>query len=162
MQDEQAPAGPSRRVVLAGAGAAAVAVLGGCATYGAGNGPPPDAGAGEEDDDSGLTEEPQPSEGETKTPQAIAQTSDVPVGGGTVLDRRKLVITQPQAGTFKAFSAVCTHQGCIVAEVRNGTINCPCHGSAFRIADGSVAQGPARAPLTERKIRVNGSAITLG
>jgi Rieske Fe-S protein len=162
MQDEQAPTGPSRRVVLAGAGAAAVAVLGGCATYGAGNAPPPDADAGEEDDDSGLTEEPQPSEGETKTPQAIAQTSDVPVGGGTVLDRRKLVITQPQAGTFKAFSAVCTHQGCIVAEVRNGTINCPCHGSAFRIADGSVAQGPARAPLTEKKIRVNGSAITLG
>jgi len=149
-------------VVLAGAGAAAVAALGGCATYGSGNGPPPDADAGEENDDSGLTEEPQPSEGETRTPEAIAQTSDVPVGGGTVLDRRKLVITQPRAGTFKAFSAVCTHQGCIVAEVRNGTINCPCHGSAFRIADGSVAQGPARAPLTEKKIRVDGSAITLG
>ena len=51
-------------------------------------------------------------------------------------------MTQPTAGTFKAFSAICTHQGCMVGEVADGTIICPCHGSQFTIADGSVAQRP--------------------
>ena len=164
------PVGTSRRAVLAGAGTAAVAVLGGCATYGPGNNPPVEA-----EDESDLTEEPQPEEtasgggrtasADAKTPpppKAIARTGDVPVGGGIILEGRNLVITQPQAGTFKAFSARCTHAGCQVAEVKGGTINCPCHGSAFRIADGSVAQGPAPAPLSQKKISVKGSAITLG
>ena len=73
----------------------------------------------------------------------LAATADVPVGGGVILTDAQLVITQPKAGTFKAFSAICTHQGCAVSTVENGTINCPCHGSEFAITDGSVVAGPA-------------------
>jgi Rieske Fe-S protein len=91
----------------------------------------------------------------------LGKTSDVPVGGGVIRDDQKVVVTQPTAGTFKAFSAVCTHQGCIVANVANGTINCTCHGSRFNIADGSVANGPASTPLPQRSITVAGDQITL-
>ena len=73
-----------------------------------------------------------------------------------------LVITQPKAGTFKAFSAICTHQGCAVSTVENGTINCPCHGSEFAITDGSVVAGPAPKPLPAQAIKVSGGSITRG
>jgi Rieske Fe-S protein len=71
------------------------------------------------------------------------------------------VVTQPSAGKFKAFSATCTHQGCPVAGVDGGTINCTCHGSKFSIEDGSVTKGPATKALVEQDISVEGDSITL-
>lgn len=87
--------------------------------------------------------------------------SDVPVGGGEILAEQKVVITQPTAGTFKAFTAVCTHQGCVVASVADGLIECTCHNSRFSIADGSVQAGPAPRPLAEVPITVSGTTLTL-
>ena len=92
---------------------------------------------------------------------ALATTSQVPVNGGMVFKDQKVVVTQPSAGTFKAFSAVCTHMGCTVAGVQNGTINCPCHGSMFSAADGSVKGGPATKALAAVKIQVDGDSIKL-
>jgi Rieske Fe-S protein len=164
-RDETAPVGPSRRIVLAGAGAAAIAALGGCATYGQGNAPPPEEEVPVDEPSATATGTPGPN-GETPPPPpppaALADTSEIPVGGGKVFEGKKVVVTQPQAGTFKAFSAVCTHQGCLVTEVQDGTIVCPCHGSAFKVSDGSVAQGPASRPLAARRIKVDGSSIRLG
>jgi nitrite reductase/ring-hydroxylating ferredoxin subunit len=91
----------------------------------------------------------------------LAATADIPSGGGTVFPEQKVVVTQPADGEFKAFTAVCTHQGCIVASVADGTINCDCHGSKFSIEDGSVANGPATSPLEEVEITVKGGEITL-
>jgi Rieske Fe-S protein len=108
-----------------------------------------------------------PSESPTKKKQkkpkddgGIAATADVPVGGGLVLAEQQLVITQPTKGEFKGFSAVCTHQGCLVDDVTD-TINCPCHGSAFSIEDGSVVGGPAPSPLPEEQLVVEGGSIDL-
>ncbi len=89
------------------------------------------------------------------------KTADVPVGGGTIVVAAKVVVTQPTAGQYKAFSAVCTHKGCIVASVKDGTISCACHGSAFSAADGSVKNGPAAAPLAAVPVTVSGDTITL-
>nr|WP_218855396.1 Rieske (2Fe-2S) protein [Nocardioides daedukensis] len=89
----------------------------------------------------------------------LAKTSDIEVGGGLILDEEKIVITQPTAGEFKAFSATCTHQGCLVTGVST-TIDCSCHNSAFAIADGSVAGGPAPEGLPEIAITVKGGQIT--
>jgi Rieske Fe-S protein len=83
----------------------------------------------------------------------------IPVGGGKILTDKKIVITQPQAGSFDAFTAVCTHQGCTVGSVAGGTINCPCHGSKFSITNGSVVNGPATSPLAPVSIKVQGSSI---
>ncbi|KOV91248.1 Rieske (2Fe-2S) protein [Streptomyces sp. NRRL B-3648] len=93
--------------------------------------------------------------------KALARTSDIPEGGGKVFKKEKVVVTQPKKGDFKAFSAICTHQGCTVNAVADGTIDCPCHGSRFRIDDGSVAHGPATRPLPGRSITVDGKSIRL-
>ncbi|MFY9916201.1 MAG: Rieske (2Fe-2S) protein [Nocardioidaceae bacterium] len=89
----------------------------------------------------------------------LASTSDVPAGGGLILDAAGIVITQPSAGTFNGFSNICTHQGCPVDNVTDGTINCVCHGSKFSITDGSVVAGPAPAPLPSEAVEVKGTEI---
>lgn len=130
----------SRRAAVAGAGLAALAggALTACAAGDSGN------------------------SGDQQTPAGpLAKTSDIPVGGGTVFADQKVVVTQPEAGEFKAFSAICTHQGCTVREVAGGTINCPCHQSRFSVADGAVQGGPATQPLPARAITVQGEQITL-
>ncbi len=89
---------------------------------------------------------------------AIAKTADVPVGSGVIVD--DVVVTQPAAGEFKAFSSKCTHKGCAVNKIADGTIDCPCHGSKFNL-DGTVAKGPATEPLEARTISVQGDSIVL-
>ena len=91
---------------------------------------------------------------------ALASTSDVPVGGCFVVAASKIVLTQPTEGDFKAFTAVCTHQGCLVESSTEGDIPCPCHGSKFSLDDGSPQSGPASAPLEAVEITVDGDSIT--
>lgn len=92
---------------------------------------------------------------------ALTTATDVPVGGGAIFADDEVVVTQPSEGEFKAFSSVCTHQGCPVGKVENGQIVCPCHGSAFSVEDGSVQAGPATAPLEAVEIKVEGDRISL-
>ena len=93
---------------------------------------------------------------------ALAATSEIPVGSGKIFTPEKVVVTQPVSGDFRAFSAVCTHMGCIVSQISGGTIDCPCHGSQFSIKDGSVVSGPAPSPLAAETIKVSGRSIILG
>jgi Rieske Fe-S protein len=90
--------------------------------------------------------------------KVIAETTDIPVGGGAILG--DVVVTQPIASDFRAFCATCTHLGCHLKSVTNGTINCPCHGSKFYL-DGKVAHGPAFLPLVQRPVHVDGTAVVL-
>ena len=92
----------------------------------------------------------------------LTSTGDIKVGGGTIFPNDRVVVTQPTAGEFKCFTAVCTHQGCIVSSVADGEILCQCHGSAYSIEDGSVLNPPATQPLAEKAITVDGDQITLG
>ncbi|MGW0906285.1 Rieske (2Fe-2S) protein [Streptomyces sp. NPDC002853] len=150
---------PSRRTILAASGA--VALTAGCSKYG-------DEGAEPEPPESeseATSAGPSKSGGKDEPPpeaEELAKTSDIPVGGGKVLKDKKIVVTQPEEGDFKAFSAVCTHSGCTVSEVADGTINCACHGSKYRVADASVADGPAPRPLAPENIKVTGNSITRG
>ncbi|MEU2823309.1 Rieske (2Fe-2S) protein [Streptomyces bacillaris] len=91
----------------------------------------------------------------------LVKTADIPEGGGMVFAAQKVVVTQPRAGEFKAFSATCTHQGCAVKDVTDNVITCPCHNSTFDAATGSPTGGPATQPLPARQISVEGGAITL-
>ena len=150
----------SRRAVLAGACAACTAALAGCARYGTSSGlaaaPAPAATtpAATTPSAGGAA-----SSAGTSTSAVLASTADIPVGGGKVLTAQKIVITQPQAGSFHAFTAICTHQGCIVDAVGAGTIDCPCHGSKYSAVNGSVVNGPATLPLAAVSIKVQGTSI---
>ncbi|TYR53657.1 Rieske (2Fe-2S) protein [Streptomyces parvus] len=137
-----------RRTVLAAGAAGAAALATGC---------------GSSDGDGGEDASPAPSPpGDATGGAELARTGDIPVGGGTVFKEQKVVVTQPAEGEFKAFSAVCTHQSCLVSTVSDGTINCPCHGSRFSITDAAVEAGPATRPLPAEQISVSGGAIRLG
>jgi nitrite reductase/ring-hydroxylating ferredoxin subunit len=99
---------------------------------------------------------------------ALVPASQVPVGGGVILTDQNIVVTQPTKGTFEGFGATCTHQGCQVASVAGGTINCPCHGSQFSIQDGSNVTGPSGspagsiAPLGKVAVKVQGGNVVEG
>ena len=152
----------TRRAMLGCAGAACAAILAGCTTYNSNSGsnpapssaPPAGNGGGSGGGNGGGG-----NGGGSGGGAPLTTTSKVPVGGGTVLTAQKIVVTQPKAGTFAAFTAVCTHLGCLVDSVSGGTINCPCHGSKFSITNGSVVNGPATAPLAAVSIKVKGSNI---
>ena len=91
---------------------------------------------------------------------ATAKTADIPVGSGKIFPDIQAVITQPKTGEFKAFSSICTHQQCPVAEVTD-TINCNCHGSKYSITDGSVVNPPAPQPLAAKTVTVDGDNLTV-
>ncbi len=96
------------------------------------------------------------------TGMVLGAASEIHVGGGKIYTAAKVVVTQPARGQYKAFSAVCTHVGCIMSEVANGTIDCPCHGGQFKVADGAVVAGPPPSPLPARQVRVvNGQVVLL-
>src|SRR5262245_43942792 len=83
----------------------------------------------------------------------------VPVGSAAIVG--EVVVSQPTAGSYKAFSAVCPHQGCLVSRVEGKEITCVCHGSAFSAADGSVLSGPPPRGLTTRSATVDGDNPTV-
>ena len=144
------PISRRRLIMNTGLAAAAIAGLSSCTTYGSGPAAQPSEAAG-----SGSA-----SAGGSAGAPLTAKEADIPVGSGKVFPDAKAVITQPKKGEFKAFSAVCTHQGCLVETVTD-TINCPCHGSKYSITDGSVVNPPAPQPLPEKTIKVSGDTLTV-
>jgi Rieske Fe-S protein len=149
----------SRRTLLACAGAACAAALAGCARYNSNSGGTAGSQPAQASSTAAVPAGSASGTAAPNAPAALASTADIPVGGGKILAEKKIVITQPRAGSFEAFTAVCTHQGCIVGTVSGGTINCPCHGSKFSIANGSVVNGPATSPLAPVGIKVQGTSI---
>jgi Rieske Fe-S protein len=144
----------TRRGVLAGAaGVGAAAMLAACGTS------TDNSGTGSGDQTTPTTAPTQ--SGDTGGSTALAKTSEIPVGGGKIIEAQKIVVTQPTAGTFKAFTAICTHAQCVVGSVAAGIIKCPCHGSMYSATDGSVKGGPAPAALAAKNITVQGGNITL-
>jgi Rieske Fe-S protein len=148
--------GPGRRGVLRAAGTAAglvagAGVLAACSSSsdtGTGSGAGAGNGAGNGGSGGGG--------GASATP-----TSDVPVGGATFFPDTLTIVTQPEAGTFKAFDATCPHQGCAVSQVDGSQLVCPCHGSTFALATGDRISGPATTGLTPKTITVSGSTFTV-
>jgi len=141
-----------RKVLQAGGVVAAAGVLAACGS--AGEASPDSVPAASGSDDAGDA-------AAGGTAGAFAQTSDIPVGGGVISAEPAIVVTQPTEGDFKAFTAICPHQGCLVSEVVDNEIVCPCHGSRFSGTDGSVLAGPARQGLMSAGIAVDGGAVVL-
>ena len=156
----------TEKSTITGGGASRRALVGG--VVGLGVGVPLLAACGSDDrsdssagGSSGGSSDSGSSGGGTTSSGGITTTSEVPVGGGKISPGEKVVVTQPTEGDFKAFSAVCTHQGCVVAEIKGEEIDCTCHGSKFSIADGSVLEGPATKSLEALKVTVSGNEISV-
>jgi Rieske Fe-S protein len=124
---------------------------GGTNTSGATTGAPGGAGTASSD----------PASSDPGAAGALTSTSEIPVGSGMIFPAQQVVVTQPTAGEYKAFTAVCTHMGCIVNQISDGTIDCPCHGSEYSIKTGAVVRGPAPLPLAAKKIKITGDNIFL-
>ena len=135
----------SRRGVIASAvGASAVVALSACSP---------------EVTDLGST--PAPEAPSTSEPVAVAKTSDIPIGSGKKFDVEgvPILVTQPRAGEFRAFSAVCTHAGFVMSNVANSEIKCDNHGAVYSADDGSVLSGPAPRALGKITVTVEGNDV---
>ncbi|MFJ8589569.1 Rieske (2Fe-2S) protein [Streptomyces sp. NPDC093595] len=151
---------PTRRSMLqAGLVAASAATVASCTRYGQDPGAPVQSPVFGESTAAPPSASATQSREPTDSGNVITSIHDVPQGGGRILPAENVVVTQPELGEFKAFSALCTHAGCAVTRVENGTINCPCHGSRFRITNGSVVAGPAPRSLPSVGITVSGTNI---
>ncbi|MFG1668499.1 Rieske (2Fe-2S) protein [Streptomyces sp. Y7] len=156
----QPVSGPSRRTVVAAVGAAGLAAaLTACGSDDGASGSSTEqgaAGAGETTESGGGSSADAGAGG-----AALAKTADIPEGSGKVFSDEKVVVSQPAAGDFKAFSTICTHQNCPMTDLKEDTLSCACHGSQFSVLDGSVKKGPATQPLAAQQISVSGDSITL-
>jgi len=167
-QDSRPIMDPTRRGALAGIGLAGLGVtLAACgASSSGGSG---DSSSGDSSGNSGSSAAASSSASSGSSSggsssgggTALGATSEIPVGGGKIFTSEKVVVTQPTAGQFKGFSAICTHLGCTVDKVADGTIDCPCHGSMYSVKDGHVVHGPAPKPLPAKQINVSGGKISL-
>jgi nitrite reductase/ring-hydroxylating ferredoxin subunit len=148
----------TRRAMLGGAaGVCAAALLGACGSDdGDDSGSGTDAKGGAATGAAGATT---PAGGGGAN--ALGSTSEVPVGGGKVFPDQKILVTQPTAGQYKAFSAVCPHAGRIVSAPVGGTVTCPFHGSRFSATDGSLQGGPATKGLTAKAVKAEGGQLVL-
>src|SRR5580765_3026447 len=146
----------TRRAVLAGACSTCAVAAAGCASYTTGRPapttkPPAQVAAG-----SGLL----PGNANASA-TVLAAAKDIPVGGAKIFPEQGVVVSQPVANKFVAFSTTCTHQGCAVNAITGKTVNCPCHGSKFAVADRSVVHGPTVTPLPKMHITVTDGQIRL-
>ena len=135
----------SRRGVIASAvGVSAVAALAACST-----------------EVSDPTSTPTPQTPAANAPVAVAKTTDIPVGSGKKFDVEgvPILITQPWAGEFRGFSAVCTHAGFVMSNVANSEIKCDNHGAVYSADDGSVLSGPAPVALGKVTVTVEGDDV---
>ena len=157
--DESGNEFPTRRLAIAAAAGGCVLAVAGCSSYGE------DAAAVVDANKKPASGAPSTGEGGTEnkagtgTTKSLALVADVPVGGGLILKKQGVVLTQPTKGKIKAFSTTCTHAGCAVTKVKSGTIDCPCHGSKFAIEDGAPTHGPAKNPLESVKVKVKGKKV---
>lgn len=137
-----------RRAVLRGAagvaGVGALGVVGGGALGGCAN-------SGSSDVDT------------VRSGQSIVALDEVPVGGvaSVTIDRRPAFVARPDAETVRAFSAICTHQGCTVISAGE-ILLCPCHQSHYEPLTGAVTRGPAEKDLPSIDVHIEDGQVVSG
>ncbi len=101
----------------------------------------------------------------TGGPVAVGKVEDFPVGSGTVVsvNDKPVMLVNTKTGGMKAFSAICTHLGCIAAwDQKKGVIHCPCHEGLFNPVTGAVVSGPPPRPLPGYELVVKDGQVLIG
>jgi len=88
----------------------------------------------------------------------LASLDEIPDGAALVVSDQQIVLVR-SGDEVRAFSAQCTHQGCLLSGVRDGLLVCPCHGSSFDPATGDVVSGPARSALAPVSVAVSDGSV---
>ena len=89
-------------------------------------------------------------------PLELGGPGDIPEGGPTKVKAGANTLILVRTGdTIHALHETCAHAGGPLAEgtIIDGCIQCPWHGSRFRLADGHVARGPAMYDQPSYEIR---------
>ncbi len=89
---------------------------------------------------------------------------DVPLGVAHFFRFRgqPAVVLQSSPGVYYAFSAICTHLGCIVQWLpEQREFLCPCHAGRFS-PDGRVLSGPPPRPLDSLPVTVVDNRLLIG
>lgn len=98
-------------------------------------------------------------------PATVGNTEDFPLNSGTVVsvDNKPVMVVNTKAGGIKAFSAICTHLGCIAEwNQRKGVIHCPCHDGLFNPVTGEVVSGPPPRGLPLYELAVKDDKVIVG
>lgn len=98
-------------------------------------------------------------------PARVGKADDFPVGSGTVVavHDKPVIVVNTKAGGLKAFSAICTHLGCVVYwHPQKSIIHSPCHDGLFNPINGSVISGPPPRPLPEYELTVKDGQVYIG
>ena len=106
---------------------------------------------------SGATPSTAPSADAPAEPTEAGSLADLPVGSTALAEvgETPVLLSRLSESEVKAFSAICTHQQCVVGE----NFNCACHGSVFDTSTGEPTQGPAVQPLAEYTVTLDGDTI---
>ena len=157
---------PSRRDLLRGLAALGVGTIAGgvLTACGADRGQEPRGSDARGSSSGPGSEAAETSSSGASPPTVVAAASEIPLGQARVVEvgGQRLVLAQPTAGSFVAFSTTCTHEGTPVNVLQGLELACPNHGSRFSAADGSVRRGPATAPLATVAVRLQGDEVILG
>lgn len=103
------------------------------------------------------------SEDNASGPFDAGPLDDLPVGQSKVVERHgsATLIVRTEEGVL-AFSAVCTHLGCIVQwDTARSQVHCPCHAAVFDTR-GNVVSGPPPTPLPVYPVEVRDGHIIVG
>lgn len=102
--------------------------------------------------------------GDTGVFTPAIELNQMPVGQAhnLIVGKEQLLLFRQDATTVHAYSAVCTHQGCLVgtgAEEPSSPFQCPCHASQFDRISGDVLSGPAIRPLARHQVKIQDGTI---
>jgi cytochrome b6-f complex iron-sulfur subunit len=101
----------------------------------------------------------------TGGPVDVGKVEDFATGSGTVVsvNDKPVIIVNTKGSGMKAFSAICTHLGCVVAwDQHKNVIHCPCHEGIFNPTTGAVVSGPPPRPLSGYELAVKDGTVLIG
>ena len=100
--------------------------------------------------------------GNTVTVSNVSGTPLASAGGAALVQagNNSILVTRTGDSSFNAFTAICTHEGCVITGFSAGTFVCPCHGSQYDTA-GRVTQGPAARSLRQFATEFTNNVITI-